>query len=531
MPIRINNLILNIDEDMDFLKEKVTKKLKISSDSIKDFKILKESIDARKKNSIKFNYTVEVACDNETKIVAKANNKDVLIEQVKYNKELKLGNKKMTHRPIIVGMGPAGMFAGLLMAKKGYKPIIFERGEDVENRTISVNEFWREGKFNKNSNVQFGEGGAGTFSDGKLTTRIKDSRCDFILEEFVKSGAPEEILYMGKPHIGTDILKEVVKNIRNKIIGLGGHVYFNSRLEDIVIKDNKLKSIIVNNNEVPCESLIMSIGHSARDTYEMLFKRGIFMESKPFAIGVRVEHDQSMINENQYGKYAIHPRLRAADYRLACKTSNNRSVYSFCMCPGGQVVAAASEDGMLVTNGMSYHNRDGKNANAAIVVAVGGEDFQGDSPLKGMEFQRYYENLAYKLGGNNYFAPIQLLGDFLIDEKSKKIGKIQPTYKPGYELTDLRKCLPKYVVQSLKDGFVNFDRKIKGFGDKNAILSGIETRTSAPVRIVRGENLQSISAQGLYPAGEGAGYAGGIMSAAVDGLKVAESIMKQWSPL
>ncbi|MEW9095620.1 MAG: NAD(P)/FAD-dependent oxidoreductase [Clostridiaceae bacterium] len=531
MPIRINNIILDIEEDIFNLKEKVCKKLKISSDKIKDIKILKESIDARRKDNIKFNYAVEVFCDNEKKIFSKVRDKDIKLEEINYNDEFKFGDRKFKYSPVIVGMGPAGLFAGLILAQKGYKPIIIERGEKVEDRSKSVENFWKNGNFNKESNVQFGEGGAGTFSDGKLTTRIKDTRCDFILEEFIKGGAPKEIMYMGKPHIGTDILKDVVKNIRNEIISLGGEVHFNTRLEDINIKDGKLQSIIVSGNEMPCEALVLAIGHSSRDTYEMLYKKNVFMEPKPFAIGVRAEHLQSLIDESQYGKYAGHPRLKAADYRLACSSKDNRGVYSFCMCPGGYVVAAASEENMIVTNGMSYHNRDGKNANAAIVVSVTPEDFEGNSPLSGMEFQRHYEKLAFQLGGKNYFAPVQLLGDFFENKASNRIGNIEPTYTPGYSLKDLNNCLPKFVSDSLKEGFIEFDKKIKGFGDNNVVLTGIETRTSAPLRIVRNEKLESISVKGLFPTGEGAGYAGGIMSAAVDGVRVAEAIMKEWCPL
>jgi uncharacterized protein len=531
MPIRINNIVMNIEEDIDTLKDKTAKRLEISINDIKGFKILKESIDARRRDNIKFNYAVEVICDKEANVVKKSNDKDIKLEEA-YTEEFKLGNKKMNHRPIIVGMGPAGMFAGLMMAQKGYKPLIIERGEKVEDRTETVNKFWNTGELNLESNVQFGEGGAGTFSDGKLTTRIKDSRCDFVLEEFVKSGAPKEITYSGKPHIGTDILKEVVKNIRQRIIELGGEIRFNSKLEDIIIKDNYIKKVVVNGEEVPCENLILAIGHSSRDTYEMLYKRGIFMEPKAFAIGVRVEHSQNMINVNQYGKYADHPRLKAADYRLAhTAKATGRAVYSFCMCPGGEVVAASSEEGMLVTNGMSYYDRNKDNANAAIVVTVGEDDFEGSTPLKGMEFQRHYERLAYTVGGSGYRAPIQLVGDFLEDRITTKLGKIKPTYNPGYEFKDLRECLPGYVAQSLKEGLVNFDRKIKGFASTDAILTGIETRTSAPVKITRNENLESISVKGVYPSGEGAGFAGGIISAAVDGLKSAENIMKEYCPL
>jgi len=531
MSIRVNNIVMNIEEDINTLRNKVSKKLKISIEDIKEFKILKESIDARKKDNIKFNYAVEVICDNEAKVVKRSNDKDIKLEYT-HTEEFKFGNKKMNHRPIIVGMGPAGMFAGLLMAQKGYKPLIIERGEKVEERTETVNKFWNTGELNLESNVQFGEGGAGTFSDGKLTTRIKDNRCDFVLEQFVKSGAPKEIIYSGKPHIGTDILKEVVKNIRQRIVELGGEIRFSSRLEDIVIKDNYIKNAVVNGEEIPCENLILAIGHSSRDTYEMLLKRGVFMEPKAFAIGVRVEHSQNMININQYGKYADHPRLKAADYRLAYTTpTTGRAVYSFCMCPGGEVVAAASEEGRLVTNGMSYYDRDKDNANAAIVVTVGEDDFAGNTPLKGMDFQRHYEELAYRLGGGGYKAPIQLVGDFLEDRITTKLGIIKPTYNPGYEFKDLRECLPRYVSQSLKEGLVNFDRKIKGFAGADAVLTGIETRTSAPVKITRNENLESINIKGLYPSGEGSGFAGGIISAAVDGLKSAESIMKEYCPL
>lgn len=532
MSIRISNIALDINEDIENLHEKVCKKLKVSSQDLKKFKILRESIDARKKDNITFNYTIEVECENESKIVSKSRDKDIKIEKVEHDNAFQYGDKKFNHPPVIIGMGPAGLFAGLLMARNGYNPIIFERGEDVERRTKSVHEFWNKGKLNINSNVQFGEGGAGTFSDGKLTTRIKDSRCDFVLEQFVKSGAPKEILYKGKPHIGTDILKEVVKNIREEIKSLGGKVYFESKLEDIIYKNNGLEKIIVNNTEIPCEALILALGHSSRDTYEMLFNRDITLKSKPFAIGVRVEHLQSMIDECQYGKFAGHERLRAADYRLTYTSSlTNRAVYSFCMCPGGEVVAAASEDKRLVTNGMSYYKRDGRNANSALVVSVGPEDFLTKSPLAGMEFQRYYESLAYTVGGNNYESPIQLIGDFLEDKISKKLGKVNPTYKPGFQFADLRQCLPMPVIDTLKDGIITFNRKVKGFSDFDGILTGIETRTSAPVRIERNEKLESISVSGIYPAGEGAGYAGGIMSAAVDGMKVAESIMKKWSPI
>ena len=530
MWIRINNLTLDINEEIDLLKSKAAKKLKIKESDIKEFRISKESIDARKKNIIKFNYCVDLTCDNMDKVLQKANSSDVKIEKQEYIPDFEMGKENLGTRPVIIGMGPAGLFAGLILAQKGFKPIIIERGEDVDSRTETVNKFWINSSLNKNSNVQFGEGGAGTFSDGKLTTRIKDVRCHYVLQELVNGGAPEEILYMAKPHIGTDILKGVVKNIRKTIIKLGGEVRFNSKLEDIIIKNNKIDKIVVNGEEMPCEILILAIGHSARDTYEMLYEKEIFMSAKPFAIGFRVEHSQDLINENQYGKFKDHPRLKAAEYRLThnCKDSG-RGVYSFCMCPGGQVVAAASEENTVVVNGMSNYKRDGKNANSAIVVTIRPEDFKSNSPIAGIEFQRHYEKLAYEVGGSNYNAPIQLVSDFLKDKKSTKLGNVEPTYIPGVQFAELKNCVPNYVVESIKEAMPVFNRRIKGFSEGGAIFTGVETRTSAPIRINRNEENESISTKGLYPAGEGAGYAGGIISAAVDGLKVAEGIIKKYN--
>ncbi len=531
MAIRINNLLLRLEEDENILKLKAIKKVGLKEKNVKNFKIVKQSIDARNKSDIRFNYSVEFECDEEARLVTKINDSDVKFEENKYEASFTLGQKKPLHRPVIIGMGPAGLFAGLLMAEKGYNPIIFERGRSVEERTKLVDDFWSGGALDTDCNVQFGEGGAGTFSDGKLTTRSKDSRCDFITEELVKSGAPEEIKYMGKPHVGTDILKTVIVNIRKRIIELGGEVHFNSKLTDLIISQGKLQGIVVNSHEIPCESLILAIGHSSRDTYEMLYNKNLAMECKPFAIGVRIEHPQAMINESQYGPMATHPKLRGADYRLTYTSKTyDRSVYSFCMCPGGKVVAAASEEGNLVTNGMSYHSRDEKNANSALVVTVGPKDFMSSKPLAGMEFQRHYEKLAYLEGGENYYAPLQLLGDFYEDKVTKRLGDVEPSYAPGWSYAKLSKVLPSYVVDTLKEGILVFDRRIKGFGRNDAVLTGIETRTSAPLRLIRKENLQSLSVEGLYPAGEGAGYAGGIISAAVDGLKCAEAIMSLYSP-
>lgn len=533
MAIRITNISLSIDEPLESLKEKISKKIKVRESDIKNFKILKESIDARKKDNIKFNYSVSIELDNEDDVLRDLKDKDIRAEDGKKDDKLKFGEKKLNHRPIVIGIGPAGLFSALSLARNGYNPIVFERGEDVESRTKTVEGFWNgTNDLNLESNVQFGEGGAGTFSDGKLTTRIKDRRCDFILKELVKFGAPKEIAYVGKPHVGTDILKGVVKNIREEIKSLGGEVHFNSKLEKINTKGGRLESIQVNKNIIPCTALVLAIGHSPRDTYEMLLREGIFMEPKAFAIGVRVEHPQDLINESQYGKYANHPRLKKADYKLTYQSEkSNRGVYSFCMCPGGEVVCASSEKNRLVTNGMSYHRRSKTNANSALVVTVSEKDFEGNSPLKGMEFQRKYESLSYELGGGGYKAPVQLVGDFLKDKITRKIGIVEPSYKPGYEFRELKECLPSYVIDTLREGIQRFDTRIQGYGMGDAVLTGIETRTSAPVKITRNENLESISISGLYPAGEGAGFAGGIISAAVDGIKVSERIMTKYSQM
>jgi uncharacterized protein len=531
MTIRINNISLNLDENKETLMKKAAKKLKISIDEINNFKILKESLDARRKSDIKFIYHVELEYKSEEALVKKLRDKDIKIEESSYEREVKFGDKKLKNRPVVVGFGPAGIFAALTLAESGYKPIVIERGEDVDKRSETVDNFWKTGKLNAESNVQFGEGGAGAFSDGKLTTRIKDKRCDYVLEKLVEAGAPEEITYVAKAHVGTDLLKGVVKNIREKIKQLGGEVLFSTKLEEINHENGELKSIIVNEREIECENLILAIGHSSRDTYEMLYKNKVSMEPKAFAIGVRIEHPQEVINKSQYGELFNRPKLGAADYKLTYQSENlKRSVYSFCMCPGGVVVSAASEENRLVTNGMSYHARDLENANSALVVTVRPEDFEGDSPLKGMEFQRHYESLAYKVGGDGYKAPVQLLGDFMEDRISIKVGKVKPSYTGGYIFEDLRKCLPPYVIEALKEAIPVFDKKIRGYGDYDAVLTGIETRTSAPVRIHRDENLSSISIKGIYPSGEGAGFAGGIISAAVDGIKVAEKVIEKFEP-
>ncbi|MEF9935018.1 MAG: hypothetical protein RSA01_04650 [Clostridium sp.] len=530
MPIRINNIKINLDSNISSLKKEAAKKLKISESAIDDIRILKESVDARKED-IKLCYHVEVDVENEGKILKKISSNDISL--VEHTKEITVnyGDKKLSSPPVVIGSGPCGMFAALLLAQHGYKPILLERGHDAYTRKEKIDFFYKTGILDVNSNVQFGEGGAGTFSDGKLTTRIKDPRCSFVINGFVENGAPEEIAYSGKPHIGTDILIDVVKNIREKIVALGGKVLFSSKVTDIISKDSHIVGVKVNDEVIETEALILAIGHSARDTYEMLFHKGFELTQKPFAIGARVEHLQSMIDENQYKKMANHPKLKAAEYRLTYKSdTTGRPCYSFCMCPGGVVVAAASEENRLVVNGMSEYKRDKDNANSAIVVGVGPDDFKSDHPLAGMEFQRHYEEAAFKVGGGNYTAPVQNVSDFIKGVNSTKFSDAIPSYTRDTSFKKIDDCLPSYVTDTMKEAFLSFNRKIKGFGT-TGVLTGIETRTSAPVTIKRDENLESPNIRGVFPAGEGAGYAGGIMSAAVDGLKVAEKIMERYSPL
>lgn len=530
MPVRINNIKLALDEDTNILMRKAAKSAGIEESNIRNFHILKEAVDARKKDKIVLLYHVEFDCDNEEKVVKKASSNNCIYEPEQKKKGIVYGSKMLEYRPVIVGSGPAGLFAGLIMAQNGYNPIILERGEQVEKRTDTIGYFWNTGRLDTDSNVQFGEGGAGTFSDGKLTTRIKDPNIGYVLDEFVKAGAPEEIIYSGKPHIGTDILKDVVRNIRNAIIELGGEVRFGSRVTGIRTSNGRIVALTVNDEyEQPCSVAVLALGHSARDTYEMLLKNGMVFEQKPFAIGARIEHSQRLIDESQYGGFAGHPRLSAADYRLAYNDSKlKRPCYTFCMCPGGVVVPAASEENRLVTNGMSEYKRDKENANSALLVGVGPGDFGSSHPLAGVEFQRYYEGLAYKAGGGDYIAPVQLVDDFLQDRLSTKLKGVIPSYERGWVFSRLNQCLPPYVIEVMKEGLLSFDRKIKGFADENAVLTGIETRSSSPVRMVRNEGYESISIQGIYPCGEGAGYAGGIMSAAVDGIRVGVKIMESY---
>ena len=483
-----------------------------------NFYIYKQSVDARRKNNIHYVYSV-LADTNEEICPAEKIRPFEEIERLIITDKIKLNN-----RPVVAGMGPCGLFAAYVLALSGNPPIVIERGEDVDKRAETVKEFWNGGRLNPESNVQFGEGGAGTFSDGKLNTRIGDKRQRFVLETFNKFGAPEDILYRAKPHIGTDKLRDVVRAMREEIIRLGGEVRFSTCLTGIKTDAGKMVEIELNYTEnIPCEKLVLAIGHSSRDTYKWLDDMGVYMEQKPFAAGVRIEHKQSMIDNLQYGER--NSGLPVADYRLVYN-GKDRSCYSFCMCPGGTVVNASSETDMLVVNGMSEHNRDGENANSALVVSVRPEDFGSDDVLAGVEFQRKYERLAYELGGGDGTAPIQLARDFLAQRKSDKLGNVKPSFTGRWRFAELDNCLPDFICEYLRLGLLDFEKKMKGFASGDGILTGVEMRTSAPVKIVRDENLESVSISGLYPAGEGAGYAGGIVSAAVDGIRVALEIIK-----
>lgn len=527
--LRVSNIKIDIEDDISLVRKKLLRKLKITEQDLDYFSIYKESIDARKKDVISFVYTVDIGSKKEGKIL-KSNIKDVVYIKTNIYEDVKMGGEKLLLRPVIVGSGPAGLFAALVLAQRGFNPILLERGRDVDTRTEDIGRFWRGEGLKNNSNVQFGEGGAGTFSDGKLTTRLKDIRSTKVLGEMVNHGAPEEILYSHKPHVGTDILKDVIKNIRKEIISLGGEVRFDALVTDIGLENGKVSHVVINDNEkLKCQHLILAIGHSARDTYRMIYKKGLNMEQKPFAIGARIEHHQIEINKSQYGRFFDHERLGAADYRMTARTEEGRSVYTFCMCPGGSVIASASSEGYLVTNGMSEHARDEENSNSGLLVNIDNSDFKSDHPLSGIEFQERYERLAFELGGSNYKAPCQLVGDFLKGIPSNEVRSVKPSYKPGVFMTDLSLCLPDFVVRAMREGIKIMGSKLKGFDSEDAVLTGVETRSSAPVRIKRDPiTLESLSVDNIYPCGEGAGYAGGIVTAAVDGIKCAEKIIEKY---
>lgn len=519
--LRINNIKIRKDITDYEVLEIAIKKHAIKKDDIIKWHIARKSIDARKKDDVHYTYSIDVQVKDE--------NKYKKLEKVKKfqtpNVKIK---KKLTTRPVIVGAGPAGLFSALILIQNNIKPIIIEQGQPVEKRKESVDTFLKTGKLNTFSNVQFGEGGAGTFSDGKLTTGIHSPFCRKVLEEFVHFGAPEQILYLSKPHIGTDHLIHIIKNMREYIISKGGTFLFNTKVIDFEIMNHHIVSLRTIHNQfeetIKADNVILAIGHSSRDTFETLYYKGVTMESKNFSVGVRIEHLQKWINQAQYGTITkLH--LPPAEYKLAYHTDSGRSCYTFCMCPGGVVMASSSEPNSIVTNGMSNFLRDGKNANSAVLVNVTPEDFKNTSPLAGIYFQKNLEEKAFILGGSNYFAPVQRVEDFFKNQKSKQIGEVKPTYQPGFTLSNLNEILPTFVSDTLKQGIQFFDTKLHGFANPDSILTGLETRSSSPIKIPRNEKLIS-NISGIYPCGEGAGYAGGIMSAAVDGIKCAISLLE-----
>ena len=530
--IKINQIRLPIQYDEEMLRRAIMKKAGIREGELLHYQILRRSLDARKSPSaghegnIFYQLSVCAEVKNEKRILSGKHNKDIsLYEPVHYQFPFH-AEKDPDPRPVIIGSGPAGLFCGWTLARAGYKPIIFERGSELSRRLQKVESFWNGGQLDPECNAQFGEGGAGTFSDGKLNTLVKDPTGlhRLVLEMFVEAGAPEEILYIQKPHLGTDQLVKIVKRIRENIISCGGSFYFDSKVTGFQLQGSEISSVIVNQEKVfPAKYVVLAPGHSARDTFYDLYELGTDMVQKPFAIGVRIQHPQEMINKAQYGDF-FH-ELPPADYKLTARTSNGRSAYTFCMCPGGYVVNASSEEGMIAVNGMSYHSREGKNANSAVIVNVTPEDFEGTHPLAGVEFQRKWERLAWKEGAG--LIPVQLFADFQANKRSAAFGEVEPAHKGAYQFGNLRHCLPDYVCESLSEGIQSMGKRLKGFDRPDAVLSGVETRTSSPVKILRGEDGQS-NIRGLFPCGEGAGYAGGITSAAMDGIRTAQAVAKAY---
>ena len=534
--LRLTEVKLPLNHTEDDLKAAILKKLKLSSEELLRYSVFKRSYDARKRDNISLVYALDVETPKQKQLLKKFKKTGRVSQAPDMTyKYVAQAPEDLGMRPIVIGVGPCGMFAALLLAQMGFRPIVLERGKAVHERSQDTFGFWSKRKFKPESNAQFGEGGAGTFSDGKLYSRIKDNdhHGRKVLHELVNAGAVPEILYISKPHIGTYRLVKIVENIRNKIIELGGEIRFQSRVETVEVEQNgesrRVRGVTLENGEfIESDHVVLAVGHSARDTFEMLHQQGVYIEPKPFSIGFRIEHPQPLIDEQRYGSNAGHPILGAADYKLVHHCSEGiaagRSVYSFCMCPGGQVVAATSEEGRVVTNGMSQYERSGRNANSGIVVGITPQEDYPDDPLGGIALQRKLEANAFTLGGETYEAPGQLVGDFLAGKSSTAFGCVKPTYRPGVHLCDLSESLPGYAIAAIREAIPAFDKKIKGFAMPDAVLTGVETRTSSPIRIKRNEHFQSLNTQGLYPAGEGAGYAGGILSAAVDGIKVAEAV-------
>lgn len=529
--LRLSEVKLPLDHAEADLEAAIRSRLQaigVSAGDLVRYTVFRRAHDARKRSDIKLNYIVDVEVKDEASAIRRldAHPHCSVTPDMAYHFVAKAPEKPDLPRPVVIGMGPCGLFAGLILAQMGFRPIILERGKAVRERTKDTWGLWRKNVLNPESNVQFGEGGAGTFSDGKLYSQIKDPKHygRKVLDEFVKAGAPEDILYLSRPHIGTFRLVSMVEKMRATIHQLGGEVRFESRVEDIEIEQGKVRGLRLANGEtLRCDHVVLAVGHSARDTFQMLHDRGVYMEAKPFSLGFRIEHPQGVIDRARFGKFAGHELLGAADYKVVHHCSNGRAVYSFCMCPGGTVVAATSEPGRVVTNGMSQYSRNERNANAGIVVGIAPDDFPG-GPLAGIAFQRKWEERAFELGGGDYCAPGQLVGDFIAGRPSTSLGSVEPSYKPGVRPTDLSTALPDYVIEAIREALPQLDRKIPGFAMHDAVLTGVETRTSSPIRVRRKDDYQSVNVDGLYPAGEGAGYAGGIYSAAIDGIEVAEAL-------